>query len=78
MLNRANRNKRQEENKIENKTERKLAIIGSLKEKDANLKDELLMIQSRKDEANKHSDMFQKLYEQNVIDENGNPLDELL
>ena len=77
MLNQACRNKRQEEeNKRENEAARHLAIIGSLKEEVANLKDEPLIIQSIKNEADKHANMLQKIYEQNVIDENMNPLDE--
>ena len=57
MLNRTSRNKRQEEdNKRKNETARQLAIIGSLKEEVANLRDELLIIQSQKDEADKHAD----------------------
>ena len=76
MLNRTSKNKRQEEeNKRGNDAEKQLAIIGSLKEEVASLKDELLLFQSQK-EADRYSDMLYKLYEQKVIDENGNPLSE--
>ena len=77
MLNRTSKNKRQEEeNKRGNDTARQLAIIGSLKEEVASLKDELLLIQSQKEEADRNAEMLHKLYEQKVIDENGNPLSE--
>ena len=76
MLNRTSKNKRQEEeNKRGDDTARQLAIIGSLKEEVASLKDELLLIQSQK-EADRHADMFHKLYDQKVIDENGDLLSE--
>ena len=77
MLNRTSKNKRQEEeNKRGNDTARRLAIIGSLKEEVASLKDELLLIQSQKEEPDRHADMLHKLYDQKVIDENGNLLSE--
>ena len=76
MFNRSSKNKRQEEeNKRGNDTARQLAIIGSLKKEVASLKDELLLIQSQK-EADRNAEMLHRLYEQKVIDENGNPLSE--
>ena len=77
MLNRANRYKKEEEIKErDDEMTKQLSEIKSLKQEIAHLKEELEVINSKKDEADKHAYMLQKLFEQKVIDEEGNFISE--
>ena len=60
-------------NREEEKTTQ-LNVIQSLKEEIVYLKMELEEVKEKKDEADKHKEMLQSLYEQKLIDENGNPI----
>ena len=75
MLNRTNRYKKEVElrNREEEKTTQ-LNVIQSLKEEIVYLKKELEEVKEKKDEADKHKEMLRILYEQKLIDENGNPI----
>ena len=75
MLNRTNRYKK--EVKLRNREEEKttqLNVIQSLKEEIVYLKKELEEVKEKEDEADKHKEMLRSLYEQKLIDENGNPI----
>ena len=73
MLNRTNWYKKEVElrNREEEKTTQ-LNVIQSLKEEIVYLKKELEEVKEKKDEADKHKEMLRSLYEQKLIDENGN------
>ena len=75
MLNRTNRYKKEVEfrNREEKKTTQ-LNVIQILKEEIVYLKKELEEVIEKKDETDKHKEMLRNLYEQKLIDENGNPI----
>ena len=53
-----------------------LSAIKTLKQEVAHLKEELEVVNSKKGEADKHAHMLHKLFEQNIIDEDGNLIQE--
>ena len=77
MLNRIYRYKKEEEIKEKDydKAEQ-LNAIKTLKQEFAHLKEELEVIYSKKDEVDKHANIRQKLFEQNIIDEESNLIQE--
>ena len=77
MLNRTNRYKKEEEIKERDyEKAEQLSAIKIPKQEVAHLKEELKVVNSKKDEADKHAHMLYKLFEQNIIDEDGNLIQE--
>ena len=77
MLNRTSRYKR-EEKEIQDRDEKaeQIRTINKLKEEVASLKDELLIQQEKEHEADKHAALLSRLYEEHIIDENGELLND--
>ena len=48
--------------------------IHQLKEEVKTLKDELLLVEEARQEADKHMNILGKLYDMNMIDQEGNPI----
>ena len=77
VLNRSARHKREDEKREQDEEkDRQLGIIKRLKEEVTSLKTELDLFQLKSDEAEKHSTMLHRLFEQNIIDEHGNLLND--